>query len=173
LAGFSLGGNLTFVFLGKVEKTWLAKLRVEKALVILPPLNLAACSRKLDTIWRPYRFNFLRALKKKIREKARQFPGEIDLSHLDQCKTIFDFDYHYTAPLHGFSVAAEYYQKCSSLYYLPQIEVSTQIILAKNDPMLARGNYEELKKNNPEISIFILGKGGHCGFWGLDLLRLG
>jgi len=170
LAGFSLGGNLTLVFVGKMEKTWLEKMKIEKALAISPPLNLAACSMKLDTIWnRPYRFNFLRALKNKIRSKAQQFPLEIDLRNLETCATIFDFDDHFTAPLHGFKGAEEYYQKCSSLYFLPDISIPTLIIIAKNDPMLARGNYENLENMNPQVTVRILESGGHCGFWGMGI----
>ncbi len=170
LAGFSLGGNLTLVFLAKMGKEWLEKMKIEKGLAISPPLNLAASSKKLDIIWnRPYRFNFLRALKNKIKEKAKQFPNEIELKHLDSCKSIFDFDDYYTAPMHGFKGAMDYYEKCSSLYHLIDIEVPTLIILAKNDPMLARGNYESLESLNSKISIQILEKGGHCGFWGMGI----
>ena len=167
LAGFSLGGNLTLVFLAKMGKAWLQNMHIERALAISPPLNLAACSKKLDSFWnRPYRYRFLTALKDKIKAKAKQFPSEIDLSSLEACKTIFDFDHHYTAPMHGFNGAADYYEKCSSLYHLPDIEIPTLIILAKNDPMLARGNYEDLEKINPKVLIQILERGGHCGFWG-------
>jgi predicted alpha/beta-fold hydrolase len=170
MAGFSLGANLTLVFLAKMGKEWLEKMHVEKGLAISPPLNLAASSKKLDTIWnRPYRFNFLRALKNKIKEKAKQFPKEVQLKHLDYSKTIFDFDDYYTAPMHGFAGATDYYKKCSSLYHLVDIEIPTMIIIAKNDPMLGRGNYEGLEKINPKIRIQILDRGGHCGFWGMGI----
>ena len=168
--GFSLGGNMTLLFLAKMGLKWLQEMKIEKGLAISPPINLWASSRKLDSIWnRAYRFNFLKDLKNKIKEKSRQFPKDIDLSKLPACKTIFDFDHLYTAPMHGFDGAIDYYTQCSSLYHLSEISIPTMIILAKNDPMLARGNYDELENLNPLLTIKILEKGGHCGFWGMGI----
>jgi len=170
LAGFSLGGNLTLVLLAKMSLDWLQKMNIEKGLAISPPLNLAASSKKLDSFWnKAYRYIFLRNLKNKIIKKWQQFPDSIDLSRLPLCKTIFDFDEYYTAPMHGFDGAADYYKQCSSLHQLHQIAIPTEIVLAKNDPMLARGNYKEIININPLLSVKILEKGGHCGFWGMEI----
>ncbi len=170
VAGFSLGGNLTLVFLARMSQNWLLEMKIEKGLVISPPLNLSASSKKLDSIWnRPYRYNFLRQLKSKIKAKSDQFPGLIDLSNIPKCKTIFDFDEYYTSKIHGFEGANDYYFKCSSLNHLADIKTSTLVILAKNDPMLARGNYEGLETINPLVGFRILDSGGHCGFWGMNV----
>ncbi len=168
--GFSLGGNLTLVFLARMSSTWLEEKKVKSGMAISVPLNLAASSRKLEC-WHnlPYSFNFLKELKAKIRWKSIQFPDEINTEPLDQCHTVWCFDDFFTAPLHGFKDAEEYYRKCASLYFLPQVQIPAKIILAENDPMLARGNYPELKNLNPLVSIEIRKNGGHCGFWGQRL----
>lgn len=167
LAGFSLGGNLTLVFLAR-EREFLKKYPLEKALVVSPPLNLAASSAKLDRWWnRIYRIRFLRDLKRKILLKEAQFPGHYPLKYLSDCRTLFDFDNNFTGPLHGFSGAEDYYFQCSSMFYLTDILTPTKILLAKNDPMLARGNYEDLLQANPRLDWQIEEEGGHCGFWGV------
>jgi len=169
LAGFSLGGNMTLLCLAK-ENAWLKARKIEKAIVISPPINLAASSRKLENWWNlPYQINFLRDLKAKILRKEEQHQGHYKVSKLSQCKTVFDFDDAYTGPLHGFEGASDYYKKCSSVYFLQEIEIPTMVIVAENDPMLARGNYEEVKNQNPNLNFLFLKEGGHCGFWGMNV----
>jgi predicted alpha/beta-fold hydrolase len=53
------------------------------------------------------------------------------------------------------------------MFYLTDILTPTKILLAKNDPMLARGNYEDLLQANPRLDWQIEEEGGHCGFWGV------
>lgn len=170
LAGFSLGANLTLVFLAKMPEDWLQSHRVERALVVSPPFNLAASSRKLE-MWsnRPYQWNFLRELKSKIERKAAQFPGAIDTRPLKTIQTVWEFDDHFTAPLHGFAGAADYYLQCSSLYQLKNIKTPVLALVAQNDPMLARANYPEIEHINPLLSFTCLPRGGHCGFWGMSI----
>jgi pimeloyl-ACP methyl ester carboxylesterase len=72
--------------------------------------------------------------------------------------------------VHGFASAGDYYRECSSLQVIKEIQIPTLVILAKNDPMLARGNYGEVNGLNPRVRFLILEEGGHCGFWGSGLL---
>ena len=173
LVGFSLGANLTLVATAKLGKEWLGKHGVEKAIAISAPINLAASSHKLELWWSwAYRFNFLRDMKAKIRLKAAQFPKEIDVTQLETISTIFEFDDRFTGPIHGFASAADYYRKASSVYQLTDIEIPTEIVIALNDPMLARGNYAEAIKANPLVHFTLPEEGGHCGFWGRDLTEI-
>ncbi len=170
LAGFSLGGNLTLLCLGKMGD-WLASKGVERALAVSAPINLAASSMKLEKWWNiPYRNRFLQDLKNKVYSKEKQFPGYYPLERIRNSRSIAEFDDSCTAPLHGFSDANDYYKNCSSLNVLDKIKIPTLVIIAKNDPMLARGNYGEACKINPRVRFLITEEGGHCGFWGMGLL---
>jgi len=170
LAGFSLGGNLTLLCLGRLGP-WLAERKVERGLAFSVPLNLAASSQKLEKWWNlPYRNRFLKDLKEKVYAKERQFPGSYPIDKIRSSRSIAEFDDSCTAPLHGFSSAGDYYRECSSLQVIGQITIPTLVILAKNDPMLARGNYDEASGLNPRVRFLILEEGGHCGFWGSGLL---
>jgi predicted alpha/beta-fold hydrolase len=169
LAGFSLGGNMTLLALGK-ESNWLKIHGVERAIIVSPPVNLAASSAKLEKWWNtPYRINFLRDLKSKIRLKAKQFPGYYRLAEMEKATTIFTFDDVCTAPVHGFKGAADYYHNCSSIYHIREVTIPTMVVIAKNDPMLARGNYDDIEFQNPLVQFQIMEEGGHCGFWGLNV----
>jgi len=170
LAGFSLGGNLTLLCLGRLG-IWLAEKKVERALTFSVPLNLAASSQKLEKWWNlPYRNRFLQDLKEKVYAKERQFPGYYPIEKIRSSRSILEFDDSCTAPLHGFASAGDYYRECSSLQVIKEIQIPTLVILAKNDPMLARGNYGEVNGLNPRVRFLILEEGGHCGFWGSGLL---
>ena len=171
LYGFSLGGNLTLVAAARLDKTWFQAHGVRQATVISPPMDLAASARKLSRWWNTaYSINFLIDLKAKIRKKAAQFPGEITLENLSNSKSIIRFDDFYTAPMHGFANAADYYRRCSSRFMLEAISVPTRIILSENDPMLARGFLNSMQIDNPLVTLEMYPTGGHCGFWGKEEL---
>ena len=62
---------MTLLALGK-ESDWLKVRGIEKALIVSPPMNLAASSAKLEKWWNaPYRINFLYDLKSKIKLKLK------------------------------------------------------------------------------------------------------
>lgn len=165
LAGFSLGGNLTLVALARFGPV-LESLGVRKALAVSVPLNLAASSRKLEHWFTfPYRMRFLAALREKVRRKEQQFPGFYPLDAVQRAGRLRDFDDVLTAPLHGFADAADYYRQCSALFHLEHIRIPVDLLIARNDPVLARGNYEEAGRINPGmISFHLTEEGGHCGF---------
>ena len=167
LAGFSLGGNLTLLCLGK-KSDWLIGKGVESALAVSAPLNLAASSQKLSQWWnRLYEIRFLNDLKSKIYAKEKQFPGQYPLDSIRSSRRLQDFDEHCTAPLHGFAGAEAYYRECSCLNLLDKIRIPTLVLIARNDPMLARGNYADAKGLNGKVRFLLTDEGGHCGFSGL------
>lgn len=174
LFGFSLGGNLSLVAGARLGASFFADHRIKKITAISPPLDLAASARKLEMPWnKGYSWNFLKDLKSKIRKKAAQFPDQVSTNHFRHSHSIISFDNHYTAPLHGFQDAADYYRKCSSRFMLEDIPVATEIILALNDPMLARGFLAYQKIRNKNVRFTFFPRGGHCGFWGKEMVWLG
>jgi predicted alpha/beta-fold hydrolase len=74
-----------------------------------------------------------------------------------------EFDDRYTAPLHGFKDALDYYTQCSSIHFLKNIKVPTLIINARNDPFLSKECYPE--NINPKYITYDYPiYGGHLGF---------
>ena len=161
LVGFSLGGNLTLKYLG--EKP--TPPEVKKAAAFSVPLHLytscLAISRPSNFI---YSRRFLRSLKKKVVQKAA-IMKEIDTKGIDRIKTLLEFDDCFTAPLHGFAGALDYYERSSALGFLSTIQTPTLLINASNDPFLSRECFpHHLLKNHPHVTFENPDRGGHVGF---------
>ena len=87
------------------------------------------------------------------------------MEQLDKVRHVFHFDDLFTAPLHGFIDAKDYYTSCSSLFFVDRIRVPTLIINALNDPFLSKKCFPfALLKSNKIIAFEAPQKGGHCGF---------
>jgi predicted alpha/beta-fold hydrolase len=159
LVGFSLGGNLTLKYLGEGNEHD----RVKKAVVFSVPLELhTSCLEILKSSNWMYHHRFLKSLKAKVVAKASQ-RTDLDISQLKQIKTLIEFDDHFTAPIHGFANAVDYYKKCSSLYFLSGIRIPTLIVNAKNDPFLSSDCYPVLPSDS-QVKLESPARGGHVGF---------
>ena len=162
LIGFSLGGNLTLKYLGENrEKTNLLK----RAVTFSVPLELHTSCIQISKPgnW-VYSQRFLRSLKKKVSDKARLWK-ELDTRGLSKVKTLIEFDDHFTGPLHGFKNAIDYYEKCSSIHFIKNINIPTLVISAKNDPFLSSECYpDESIKDNAFMKFEKPDFGGHVGF---------
>jgi len=165
LIGFSLGGNLTLKYLGERGRNLPSE--IKRAVVFSVPMDLQACSRKIAIRSNfIYSRRFLKSLRKKVKTKSLLMPDRLSLNAYRKVRSIEDFDEYYTAPLHGFGGATDYYQQCSSKYFLAHISIPTLIVNAKNDPFLAPECYtEDLVKDLAHVFLEIPQKGGHCGFF--------
>jgi hypothetical protein len=139
------------------------------ALAVSVPMDLHKGSIQLS---KPsnvlYEKRFLTSLKQKIREKARIFP-KLDTRILPSIHSLILFDDHFTAPLHGFEDALDYYQTCSALFVLQDIKVPTLIINAQNDPFLPESCFPRVQvARNKYISLETPARGGHVGFTSFD-----
>ena len=80
-------------------------------------------------------------------------------------KTFNDFDGRYTAPLHGFRDAQDYWDECSSNRYLHAIRLPVWIVNALNDSFLPISCYPDFAQHgNPSVQLITPEHGGHCGF---------
>ena len=80
-------------------------------------------------------------MRAKIRAKKPMFPDQLDLTGLDRIRTFQEFDDRYTAPIHGFRDAEDYWTRNSSRQFLPHIKLPTLLVNAANDPFLGPGCY--------------------------------
>ncbi len=164
LVGFSLGGNMMLKYLGDLGAD--ADPRIKGAVAFSVPCDLASSSRKLESlINRIYMQRFLIRLRGKIREKMALFPGQIQDTDLDAMRTFREFDGAYTAPLHGFASAEDYWQRASCQPVLGRIALPTLLVNARNDPFLAPACFpEEAARENPFFHFEAPPIGGHIGF---------
>ena len=161
LIGFSLGGNLTLKYIGEQQPPK----EVKKALAFSVPLDLHSSyiqiSRPSNRI---YSERFLKSLKKKIITKA-VFRKELDIKGIDAIASLIEFDDHFTAPIHGFKNAVDYYTQSSSLQFLTRITIPALIINAQNDPFLSKDCYPTATlHDHPFVRFESPAYGGHVGF---------
>lgn len=162
--GVSLGGNALLKHLGEqAEKaSWL-----RAAAGISVPMDLVSCGQALSD--RPigkwvYSPHFLKSMKAKVLEKSKRFPGMIDVLRLGQSKTLRDFDDVYTAPMHGYKNALDYWTQASSKPLLPNIAVPTLILNTKNDPFIPAESLPRPQDCSDAVLLHQPEQGGHVGF---------
>ena len=164
LIGFSLGGNLTLKYLG--ERPAELSPRLHRAVAFSVPCDLACSSRQLAirSNWL-YMERFLIAMRAKIRAKNRLFPDRLDLTGLDRIRTFQEFDDRFTAPIHGFRDAEDYWARNSCRQFLPRITMPALLVNAANDPFLGPGCYPREEAAGSRFFHFESPEtGGHVGF---------
>ncbi len=165
LVGFSMGGNLSLLYLGQQSGQILPQ--VKGALAFSVPVDLKESARQLSRRSnRVYMQRFLKMLHQKIKAKMVLFPDQIDDQDYDQIKDFKAFDDRYTAPIHGFKNAEDYWARCSCGPLLERIQVPSLIVNAADDPFLGVSCYPDQHKLNPNVSVEVPKYGGHVGFMG-------
>jgi len=164
VSGYSLGGNLALRLAGtygEAAPPWL-----HAVCAVSPTLELGAC---MDLLERPanrlYEWNFMQSLQRRMRRKARLFPGRYDVRGIWRLWSVRAFDDRYTAPHHGFASADDYYDKAASMRVVDRITVPALVMTAEDDPFIALPPFRDPKvTRNRSITLIITRHGGHCGF---------
>jgi predicted alpha/beta-fold hydrolase len=162
--GVSLGGNALLKYLGEqgARAGWLAA-----CAGVSVPLDLAAGGEALCAGFvarQIYSRYFLRGMRRKVLEKARRFPGVIDVLRIAQARDLRDFDNAYTAPMHGFRNALDYWTRSSSKPWLARVAVPTLVLNARNDPFLPATALPAPDECSASVLLHQPGQGGHAGF---------
>ena len=164
LIGFSMGGSLTFRAVAEDPNQ--VPQQVKCAIGFSVPCSLKGSVDALSSgANKIYKNRFLKKLGVKIKQKALLFPDQINAEGFDSINDFIDFDNRYTAPLHGYKNALDFYEKASVGPFLKNLQVPSLIVQAKNDPFLLPNcvPYEDAQ-TNPFIFLETPHKGGHCGF---------
>ncbi|HLZ41365.1 MAG TPA: alpha/beta fold hydrolase [Candidatus Sulfotelmatobacter sp.] len=167
LVGFSMGGNLVLKLAGEWGKDHPAEFKAVAA--VCPAMDLAASADALhEPANRIYEYYFLIQLFRRIRNKARFFPGKFDLSRLRGVSSLRTFDDRITAYYCGFAGADDYYARAAAANVVDRIAVPALIIHARNDPFIRMlpSTLERIQQN-PHITYIETDDGGHCAFIGV------
>lgn len=149
--GVSLGGNALAKYLGEQGKAAIPR----AAAVVSAPIDLNAAAEALaqgvsQRIYIPY---FMRTLMTKVPPKQGF-----------ACKTLYEFDNAYTAPIHGFRDALDYYTQSQCKPFLRDIVRPTLVINAKNDPFLPAQFLPNIDEVSDNVLLLQPENGGHVGF---------
>lgn len=149
--GVSLGGNALAKYLGEQGKAAIPR----AAAVVSAPIDLNAAAEALaqgvsQRLYIPY---FMRTLMLKVPPKQGF-----------ACKTLHEFDNAYTAPIHGFRDALDYYTQSQCKPFLRDIVRPTLVINAKNDPFLPAQFLPNIDEVSDNVVLLQPENGGHVGF---------
>jgi len=164
LAGISMGGSLTLKYLGE-DHSQLPK-QVKGGVTFSVPCHLGSSARELDKPGKGFYLDrFLKKLGNKIKLKSEKYPDIVSYKGFEHIKTFEAFDNTYTAPLHGFNSAQDFYERAASLLHIPNIKVPALIVNALNDPFLPEQCYPyEIARESQYVFLETPKRGGHTGF---------
>ena len=167
LIGFSLGANKLLKYLGEEGSAIHPSLFAAVAFSV--PCDLeSSVAQFRKTSSAIYHRMFVRELCAKT---ARRINMGFNLSEfrpalpLSKVKTFDDFDHYYTAPLHGFRDAKDYWARSSSTNYIGAISIPTLIVNSLDDPLLGDKCYPRAQANDSKyVYLETPNDGGHVGF---------
>lgn len=168
--GFSLGGNSMLKWLAEEAEN----LELQAAVAVSVPYKLANCADRVDQGFsKNYRRHLIGEMKAKLANKLAFFETNAMQSEADKLKALGDiswvksfweFDEHVVAKLHGFKGVHDYYQQCSSIGYLKNINTPTLLIHAEDDPFTFSSVLPSEDELSESTSLLTTPHGGHVGF---------
>jgi len=163
--GYSIGGNMLLKLLGELGK----KSPLNAAVSISAPLQLDICADAMNRGFSKfYQHILLKSLNHSLEQKFEKHDMQqwIDIAKSDvaKIKTFWEFDGAYTAPIHGFASAQDYYTRCSSKQFLKDIETPTLIIHSNDDPFMTIEVLPSKEELSSKITFELSTHGGHVGF---------
>jgi predicted alpha/beta-fold hydrolase len=164
VAGVSLGGNMLLKWLG--EQADGASAIVDGAAAVSAPVDLRAAAAVLDFGYRRalYTRHFLASLRAKVLKKIESHELDIKISAVRRCSTFRQIDDLYTAPIHNFQNAEDYWTRASSKPWLNRIRLPTLLLNARNDPFLPASALPTTAEVSDSVKLEFPDAGGHAGF---------
>ncbi len=163
LLGYSMGGsiNTKTVAIRPEVQQW-----VRANIAISTPCELGEAAQTLDH-WsnRPIRSKFLKSLQAKLKKKAEDYPGLLDVQALEAVRDWESFDRDFSAPLNGFDSLEALYESGSINRYWDQLRTPTLLINAVNDPILGTACIpREVAEQHMYLDLWAPKQGGHVYF---------
>ena len=163
--GFSLGGNLVLKYLGENGPALDAQTALgRRGFGALRPCDQrppARPARQPDL----YQAFSAHPQGQSPLESPAATRASSTLPKLAAAHTLRAFDDLFTAPVHGFRDAEDYWRRCSALNFLDRIRVPTLVINARNDPFLDGACFPyAAARRNPQLFLETPRSGGHVGF---------
>lgn len=163
LIGFSLGGNIALKMAGELGT--IAQSFIQKMIAVSPPVDLYSSILMIghpdNAMYERYFYKLLRA---DVYYRHKKFK-DLTPIHLPRNLKIYEFDQIYTAPHCGFKSVHDYYNRCSSAQFVPDITVPCKVLLAEDDPIVSCHSLDGIHLP-PNFDLMRTKKGGHMGYLG-------
>ncbi|WP_415397121.1 hydrolase [Sulfurimonas sp. CS5] len=163
--GYSLGGNVLLKLLGELSDAS----PITAAISISAPLQLDICSDQMNRGFSKFYQHLLlkdlnNSLEKKYKTHDMKSLINLDKKDVKKLSTFWEFDDAYTAPIHGFASAQDYYTKSSSKQFLKHIKTNTLVIHSLDDPFTTPKILPKEDEIPLNIKLEVYPYGGHVGF---------
>lgn len=163
--GYSLGGNVLLKYLGEEG----ARTPLTTGVAVSVPFDLAICARAINQgLARAYQRHLVGNMRAEIERKFEDREPPFPLPDLDPLRTFSAFDDAVTAPLNGFTDAADYYTRASSGPFLRHIQTPTLILHSADDPFMAPDMIPDANMLPDSVRLELSQRGGHVGFVAAD-----
>ena len=162
--GISLGGNALMRW--AAESGAEASQLVAGVASVCSPLDLAASGWAISRGFnrQVYTRMFLRTMVPKALRKLEQHPGLFDRERLLAARDLHEFDNAFTAPVHGFKDADDYWVRASAKPHLHRVAVPALVLNALNDPFVPAGSLPQAGDVSSHVTLWRPAQGGHVGF---------
>lgn len=161
--GFSLGGNVTLKMAGEDGSRPSGNL--DSAVAVSPPIDLEASTNRMSSPENQFfeKF-FVKYLARDTRLMLDTFP-DVERFEVPKGQSLREFEELFATHRAGFKSSKEYYEKCSSQNFIPDIKIPTLIISSIDDPVVDAKALVKVPHGN-NVDIILTDKGGHVGFLG-------
>lgn len=167
LVGFSLGANICVNYVSEYEDVGT---ELQGAISICQGYDGKAGVERLDATSPFYSKIILYKLKAIVQkhESVLRNNPKINWDAVLAATTVAEFDTAFSAPLHGFASAADYYRHHSCISRIGRTRIPLLLVNSTDDPFLSADLLKlsiESAKSQPNIIAVHSSKGGHLGFW--------
>jgi predicted alpha/beta-fold hydrolase len=164
VVGISLGGNALMRWAAEMGEA--AAKTVDAVASVCAPLDLTASGRAIGRGFnrQVYTRMFLRTMKPKALNKLVQHPGLFNARALQAARDLYEFDDIFTAPVHGFKSADDYWARASAKPHLKRIRIPALAVNARNDPFVPADSLPRADEVAPSVVLWQPEHGGHVGF---------
>ena len=162
--GVSLGGNALVRWVEEAGETARETLRAVAA--VSAPLDLAASGMAIGRGFNRlvYTRMFLASMRPKALATLARHPGLFDRERLLAARDLHDFDDVFTAPLHGFRDADDYWARASARPQLARVRLPALLLNARNDPFVPAASLPRADEVGAAVTLWQPAHGGHVGF---------
>jgi predicted alpha/beta-fold hydrolase len=161
VVGYSLGGSVLLNWLAERE----SPPPLAAAVAVCVPFDLDATADRLNVGFsRLYQRVLLRSLYRAVRYKHRCMNHPLAHAVARMPANFREFDDVYTAPLHGFADAREYYRQASCKPKLQRIHTPVLILQAADDPFNRPASLPADHELSESVTLELSTGGGHVGF---------
>jgi predicted alpha/beta-fold hydrolase len=161
--GYSLGGAMLLKYLGEEGATT----PLSAAASVSAPIDLAITCRSM---MRPrnwlYHYHMLANMKVEATAEGAKLSAAERTAILG-AHTVWQYDDVFITPRYGFGDAADYYERCKPLRFLPDIRIPTLVLASLDDPWIPGALYSGYDwRANKSLVPLLPSHGGHVGFHG-------